>query len=179
MSQAIKKTWAAFYEALVEEKQAGTIAEGAFQRLAAFAYASTRQSSGTDEPRQITFIKDANGATVAIFDYYFKRWMPLVGEEAVEFGSKASSATGLNNMCKLGVSLWTKQQRRKKQESADLLAKVEAGELEVEDIASEREAIEARAKEIEPTDLGFESRDEVVAYLEANGVDLTDTDYEE
>lgn len=57
-----------------------------------------------------------------IFCYYHKQW-ELVGRQ-VEYGSKASSKTGYNTMCKVGVNCWTKQQRDFKTNKANLLERV-------------------------------------------------------
>lgn len=119
-----------------------------------------------------TFIKDATGATVAILDYYFKRWMPLVGEQAVEFGAKKSTATGFNTMSKAGVSAWTKQQRVAKEAEAKLLDDVAAGNVKPGDIPAKQAGIEIIRKAIVTTDLGFETKEEVLAYLAENGVQV-------
>lgn len=119
-----------------------------------------------------TFIKDAQGNVVAVLDYYFKRWMPIVGEKAVEFGAKKSTSTGLNTMSKAGVSAWTKQQREARAAEADLLDKAAAGEIQPTEIAAKQAEIEEARKAIAATDLGFETRDEVVAYLSENGIEI-------
>jgi len=90
-----------------------------------------------------TFIKDDEGNVVAIFCYYHKKW-ELVSE--CEYGSKKGTATGLNTMCKEGVSKWTKQQRVKKAAEAELLTKVSCGDLAVEDIAGEQARILEESK---------------------------------
>jgi len=119
-----------------------------------------------------TFIKNKAGETIAIYDYYFKRWMPLVGEKAVEFGAKAKTATGFNSMCKEGVSHWTKQQREAKNAEQAILDEVAAGNLAIDQIASKRAEIEAARKAIVPTEHGFATLEEVGAYLTANGQDF-------
>lgn len=128
--------------------------------------ASTNRMEGS------SFIKDSEGNVVAIHDYYFKRWMPLVGEKAVDFGQKVKSATGLNTMCKEGVSHWTKQQREAKNGLAALLGKVASGELAPTDIAAEQAKLEEARKAIAPTELGFATQEEVEAYLVENNVVL-------
>ena len=50
------------------------------EQVIEMASAKANRSEGS------TFIKDASGNAVAILDYYFKRWMPLVGDKAVDFG---------------------------------------------------------------------------------------------
>jgi len=67
-----------------------------------------------------------DGSVLAIMDYYFKVWLPV---EFVEYGAKANSASGLNTMCKLGTSLWTKQQREFKKGKETLLEDVAAGDV--------------------------------------------------
>lgn len=121
-----------------------------------------------------TFLKDAAGNTVAILDYYFKRWMPLVGEKAVEFGVKKNTATGFNTMSKAGTSAWTKQQREAKQAEQNLLAEVSAGNIEPSDIPAKQAEIETARKAIEATELGFETKEQVVAYLVENGVQVAE-----
>ena len=117
-----------------------------------------------------SYIKNEAGEVVAILDYYFKRWMPLIGDAAVEFGAKKNTATGLNTMSKEGVSNWTKQQRVAKQANAELLTRVASGEIKPGDIADEQAKIEATRVTPVATELGFETREEVIAYLADNGV---------
>lgn len=97
-----------------------------------------------------TSIKDKDGNVVAIFCYYHKQW-ELVSE--TEYGKKASSATGLNTMCKVGTSLWTKQQRDARKASADILAKVAKGDVSINDIADLQNSIEADRVVIDTTNM--------------------------
>lgn len=117
-------------------------------------------------------LRNSAGEVVAIFDYYFKRWMPLVGDKAVEFGKKANTNTGFNTMCKEGVSLWTKQQNEATKANKQLLEDVKAGTIQASDIGARQEEIETARKAIAPTELGFVSEEEVVAYLVSQGVEL-------
>lgn len=95
-----------------------------------------------------TFVKDDEGNVIAIYCYYHKKW-ELVSH--AEYGAKASNqATGLNTMCKEGVSQWTKAQRVKKLKEQELLTKVASGEILPEDIAVEQARIAEEAKEIIP-----------------------------
>lgn len=70
---------------------------------------------------------------------YFKAWMPL---SHVEFGAKAGSASGLNSMCKEGVSFWTKQQRDFRKAKEALLDQVSAGDIAPDQIQAELESLE-------------------------------------
>ena len=108
-----------------------------------------------------TFIKDDEGNVVAIFCYYHKKW-ELVSE--CEYGNKKGTATGLNTMCKEGVSKWTKQQRVKKAAEAELLTKISSGELAVEDIGAAQAEIIETSKEILPREdgHGFDSAEEAL-----------------
>ena len=101
--------------------------------------------------RANTFIKNDEGEVIAIYCYYHKKWELLT---KVEYGSKKGTATGYNTMCKEGVSKWTKQQRVKKAQEAELLTKLSSGDLKVEDIASEQERILEESKIIQPREDG-------------------------
>ena len=92
-----------------------------------------------------TFYKNEHGETVAIFCYYFKKWMMV---DQVEFGHKASSASGYNTMCKEGVRLWTRQQREAKKAKERLLADLSDGTATVEEIPMREAEIEVARKEI-------------------------------
>lgn len=112
-----------------------------------------------------TFLKDEDGETIAIFCYYFKKWMAL---SDIEFGAKKSTATGYNTMCKEGVSNWTKQQRIATKAKEGILDRIMDEELNKEDLAKVREDIETARKTIVESDdahMHFDTADEVLAYL--------------
>ena len=83
--------------------------------------------------------KDEAGNVIAVRCFYFGKWMDPA---EVEFGKKASSSTGLNSMCKEGVSLWTKQQRAAKAAKEQLLTDVAAGIVESSDLTTLLQDIE-------------------------------------
>jgi len=83
--------------------------------------------------------RDGDGNVVGIMDYYFKVWLPIA---FVEYGAKANSASGLNTMCKLGTSLWTKQQREFKKGKEELLDNVAAGDVLPTEIQEHLDALE-------------------------------------
>lgn len=91
-----------------------------------------------------------------VFCYYHKRWE---NTSIAEYGQKKGTKTGLNTMCKEGVSAWTKGQRVKKQAEANLLDLVAKGELEPSNIGAKQAEIAELAKVIEPRsdEHGFES----------------------
>lgn len=118
--------------------------------------------TGAGGGKATAFHRNEEGEVSAIKCYYHKLWMdPAV----VEFGKKATSPTGLNNMCKDGVSKWTKQQREAKAQEAELLSRVASGDLAVEDIAEEQERIAEESARIEPREdgYGFETLEECIA----------------
>lgn len=109
-----------------------------------------------------TFAVDEAGEVVAIFCYYHKQWELL---KDVPYGAKASSTTGYNTMCKVGVSKWTKQNKNVKAVNGTVLAMLEASELEAVDIADTKAQLIEEAKLIDTTDMpeGFESAEEALA----------------
>jgi hypothetical protein len=94
-----------------------------------------------------TFIKDEDGNVRFVYCYYHKKWEDVT---VAEYGSKKGTATGLNTMCKEGVSKWTKQQRVKKQAEAELITKVVNGELLPEDLKSVQDQLIEDSKIIVP-----------------------------
>jgi len=103
------------------------------------------------------------GDVVGIMDYYFKVWLPV---SHVEFGAKANSASGLNTMCKLGVSLWTKQQRDFKKGKETLLDEVAAGNVLPTEIQQHLDSLEEARGFIEAypiPELAFASTEELDA----------------
>lgn len=106
-----------------------------------------------------SFHRNADGEVVAIRCYYHKLWMD---PRKVEFGAKANSATGLNTMCKDGVSKWTKQQRDAKKAKEQLLADVASGEVDPSTLTDALAEIDATSARIEPREdgYGFETLEE-------------------
>lgn len=126
------------------------------------------KSGGSDIGK--TFLKDEEGNTYAVFCYYHKRW-ELVGDNAIAYGAKANTATGLNTMCKEGVSNWSKQQRLYKKAKDALLEQVAdqtitADELpaKLNELEEERKAIVAHSLEAEFT---YETAEELQASLDS------------
>jgi hypothetical protein len=110
-----------------------------------------------------TVHRDVDGNVVAILDYYFKKWLPV---EFVEFGVKANSASGLNTMCKLGTSLWSKQQREFRNGKEELLAAVAAGNVQPTEIQDKLDELETSRTYIAPfpiPELAFDSVEEFEA----------------
>lgn len=159
---SIKKAYAPLIEFLNEnaDKKVKSVMD---EIIALCSTKSVRSSAAVSN-----FIKDESGETVAIFDYYFKRWMPLVGDLAVEFGVKRNTPTGFNTMSKAGASHWTRQQRVAQLAHGELLNRVAAGEITPDQIPDEQAKIEVERKSIVETDLGFATREEVIEYLNSS-----------
>ena len=113
----------------------------AYTEIAQFLEDNTNKKVSTIMPQLIDMMsgqtqscvrRAEDGTVEAIFCYYHKEW-ELVSE--VEYGAKASSSTGLNSMCKVGVSHWTKQQRISKKAKEQLLEDVASGEVHSDDLA--------------------------------------------
>ena len=90
---------------------------------------------------------DDKGVVTHVLCYYHKMWEDV---SVAEYGKKASSPTGLNNMCKEGVAAWTKQQRDAKKDKDALLTAVGAGEVEPADIQTRMDKIEKARTKILP-----------------------------
>jgi hypothetical protein len=88
-------------------------------------------------------IKNADGTIKAIYCYYHKQWELL---EEVEYGSKKSSASGFNTMCKLGVSAWTAKQVKAKADKEEILIGVQNGEIDPSEIKFKLDEVEAIRK---------------------------------
>ena len=122
---------------------------------------ASAKTGGGGGGRATTFHKDEEGNIVAIKCYYHNLWMD---PEVAEFGKKTGSATGLNSMCKDGVSKWTKQQRQTKKAKEQLLQDLAAGEITADELPQALEEIEAASNEIIPRDdaYGFETLEELL-----------------
>lgn len=153
----VKKQFEELY-AILEENKAKKISTVMPQLLELMTRKNNASGSAT------TFYKDEEGDTIAVYCYYHKQW-ELIAD--VDYGLKKGTATGLNTMCKQGVSTWTKQQRVKKQKEADLLNQVSSGALAVEDIGAAQTVIIEEAKEIAAREdgHGFDSVDEALDFL--------------
>lgn len=107
-----------------------------------------------------TFLKNDEGVVTHVYCYYHKKWEDVT---VAEYGSKKGSSTGLNTMCKEGVSNWTKQQRVKKQAEALILTKVMTQEIAVDDIPEEQAKLVDASKLIQPREdeHGFDTIEEL------------------
>ena len=126
------------------------------------AVALTCAKTGNGGSQATSFHKDDEGNVVAIRCSYFQKWFRPAD---VEFGLKASSASGFNPMCKAAVSAWTKQQSDFKKAKETLLEDVAAGNVAASDISAHIEGLEeARTTTVAHDFTGYESLE---ALLEA------------
>jgi len=112
-----------------------------------------------------TVIFDENKNVVAVFCYYHKQF-ELVND--VPYGKKASSTSGLNTMCKVGVSKWTKQNRRIKDVNQKVLELLETGEIKSDQIGDYKEKLIEEAKTMDTEDMptGYLTVEELNEVLE-------------
>jgi len=109
-----------------------------------------------------TIHRDEEGNISLVRCSYYKLWMPL---SHVIFGSKAGSASGLNPMCKEGVSNWTKSQRDFRKAKEGLLEQVMSGDLEPSELRPMLEELEATRVTIVPRadSIGWATVEEALA----------------
>jgi hypothetical protein len=117
----------------------------------------------TKKRAETNFYKDASGKTIAMKCYYFKVWFKL---SEVEWSPKANTASGYNQMCKAGLSAWTRQQREAEKARANLLSEVTKGTLLPQDIPAREVEIEAARTKINmdlvPTENYFQTLEELL-----------------
>ena len=116
--------------------------------------------------QETNFYKDASGQTIAMRCYYFKVWFKL---SEVEWSTKANTASGYNQMCKAGLSAWTKQQRNADKARANLLSEVTTGKLMPQDIPARELEIESARTSIDmslvPTENYYQTLDDLLASM--------------
>jgi hypothetical protein len=103
------------------------------------------------------------GKLVAVFCYYHKMW-ELV--DHIEYGNKSGTKTGLNTMCKEGVSAWTKANRAHNKLKDELLQKLFKGELTSEEV-QEQLSIEPSIEPHGDEEHSFATLQDLEAYLDA------------
>lgn len=140
MSQeiAVKKVFADLYKVLEENKskKVSTI----LPQLVELMSKSTNAVESTTRYNE-------DGELTHVYCYYHKEWEDI---KECEYGAKKNTKSGLNTMCKQGVSNWSKQQRAKKKANAELLTKLTAGEITIEDLPQLQLEIDEQAKAIVP-----------------------------
>ena len=122
----------------------------------------TQAKSGGGGGKATAFHKNEEGVVIAILCYYHKLWM---NPQEVDFGKKASSATGYNSMCKDGVSKWTKQQSVAKQAKNQLLDDLAKGEVSSDNLPTLLADIEAERNAIIPREdaYGYATLEDLIA----------------
>ncbi len=103
------------------------------------------------EGQQETVIYDPdNGKVLAIFCYYHKQW-ELISD--YEYGVKKSTTSGLNTMCKVGASHWSKQWKESTKREEEMLADVMSGKIQVEEMFGIKRQIERDKFTVIPTNM--------------------------
>ena len=161
----IKKAFQPIMTILAAGVAAGTVSQEVHDECLALTAAKVGSGGG----KATTFHKNEDGVVVAVKCYFHKLWMD---PRVADFGAKASSATGLNSMCKDGVSKWTKAKSDAKKAEANILTRLTAGELDASEIEAEQARIAEEAAVITPRedDYGFASLEECLADSEARGL---------
>ena len=128
---------------------------------------SHRRASSDD-----ALIKNVAGDIVAIRCAFFARWMPLVGDNAVEFGAKKNGVGGLYNpMCRVGQNIYSKRRNDYIKSLNAFVVNVikEGGSISSNDAAEYNKKLEA-ARDAKPeTKLGFAQEKDCIAYLTSQG----------
>lgn len=157
MSANIKKDFVAIVELLEANanKKVSTIMDQILEL-------ATRKSGGGANGSTVYKVGDE---VVAIYCYYHKKWEVVSN---VEYGKKANTSSGLNTMCKEGVSQWTKQQRTAKKAESELLNKLASGEIDASNLTELRAEIDANKQAIvarEDESHSFDTIEELEAFL--------------
>ena len=133
----------------------------AFIDLVTASRRATSYLSMTDNP------KDA----YAVFCGYHKQWELIVTDEEglCNYGTKSTSPTGHNTMCKVGHADWSATQRELAKVDQIVLSELMAGELTAEEVPTRKaklvEDIEAKERQAKP--IGYATEEEAKqAYLE-------------
>lgn len=161
---AIKKAFTAVHSLLAANQSA--VVESLMPQLTELMSAKAGGGGG----KATTFHKSEDGTVVAVQCYYFKQWMD---PRLVDFGAKAGSATGLNSMCKAGLSAWTKQQAAFRKAKEQLLADVAEGTIAATDIKAKLEELEVQRDTIidVPADIqAFETLEDCTNNSDVNGL---------
>lgn len=161
---AIKKVFQPLMSLLAANM--GSTVEAIYAQAEALVSAKVGGGGG----KATNFHRTEDGTVAAVFDYAFKVW---VDPRLVEFGPKAGTPTGLNTMCKAGVSAWTKLQADFKKGKDAVVAELLAGKITADE-AQEQIAVleEARnATPALPADIqGFETLEDCLNNSEVNGL---------
>ncbi len=123
-----------------------------------------------------SFIKDKSGKLVAAMCFYYRQWMIVTGENAVEFGLKAKTKTGFNTMCKAGLELWLKQQKTAKQATKQIVVDIKADVLAIKDISKREDEIELARTFVAKPKIGYKTKLLLFLELQKMGVNLLKAD---
>jgi hypothetical protein len=131
---AIKKVFAPIM-AILESNLSASVADVIEQVRAA-----TSAKTGGGGGKAVNFVRNEAGIVTAVKCYAFDKWMD---PRLVPFGAKANTPTGLNTMCKAGVSVWTQAQSNFKKGKDAIVGKLLANELTSEEAQAQIAELEA------------------------------------
>lgn len=161
---AIKKVFAPVM-AILESNMSATVSD-VIEQVRAAVSAKTGGGGG----KALNFHRSEDGTVVAVKCYAFDKWMD---PRLVPFGAKANTPTGLNSMCKAGVSVWTQAQSTFKKGKDAVVTKLLANEITSEDAQAEIAALEAArvATPELPVDIqGFDTLEDCLNNSTVNGL---------
>lgn len=161
---AIKKVFAPIM-AILESNLSASVADVIEQVRAA-----TSAKTGGGGGKATNFHRNESGEVVAVKCYAFDKWMD---PRLVPFGTKANTPTGLNTMCKAGVSVWTQAQAAFKKGKdavvADLLANAitsDEAQAKIADLEAARVLVPELPAEIQ----GFDTLEDCLNNSTVNGL---------
>jgi len=146
----------------------GATVESIYAQVEALVSAKVGGGGG----KATNFHRAEDGTVVAVFDYAFKVW---VDPRLVEFGPKAGTPTGLNTMCKAGVSAWTKAQNEFKKAKDGIVADLLGGKItadEAQDLIAKAEEARSATPEVPAEIQGFETLEDCLNNSQVNGLSV-------
>lgn len=161
---AIKKVFAPVM-AILESNLSASVADIIEQVRAA-----TSAKTGGGGGKATNFVRNEEGVVTAVKCYAFDKWMD---PRLVPFGAKANTPTGLNTMCKAGVSVWTQAQAAFKKGKDAVVAQLLANEITSEEAQAKIAELEAARTAVPelPADIqGFDTLEDCQNNSTVNGL---------
>jgi hypothetical protein len=161
---AIKKVFAPIM-AILESNLSASVSDIIEQVRAA-----TSAKTGGGGGKATNFHRNEAGEVTAVKCYAFDKWMD---PRLVPFGAKANTPTGLNTMCKAGVSVWTQAQSAFKKGKDAVVADLLAQKITSEDAQAaiaELEAARVAVPELPAEIQGFDTLEDCQNNSVVNGL---------
>ena len=156
---AIKKNFSAVYELIVSNKD---------KVIDDKLIAALTELCNKSADRESTSIFSVDGKQcLAIHCWQYERWMCVVGTDAVPFGKKSSSRTGLDTMCKEASSQWYRVRNDAKKQKEKILLRHLSGEINKKTAESLIAKQNNRLQNLPKNDkLGFATKEECIKHLQ-------------